>query len=139
MTPILIGRWQTLSFLTLFVGVPVTLIFGVIIQDVMTPLAVLGWVYVQGMILAVVYNVIQKQRWERDWSPLLFSATGLIEAILLFIYIRLGYLPFVPNDLPVHLFVIHYSTVWFSMFVFAWGGLKVIFPWWRFRGGRIFI
>lgn len=139
MTPILVGRWQTLTFLILCVGVPVTLIFGAIIQDMMTPLAVLGYAYVQGMVLAVVYNMIQKRRWERDWSPLIFTMTGIIEAILLFIYIRSDYLPMVANDLPVQLFVIHYSAVWLSMFVFAWGGMKIIFPWWRFRGGRVFI
>lgn len=42
MTPILLGRWQTRSFLIFFVGIPITLLFGIAIHDMMTPVAILG-------------------------------------------------------------------------------------------------
>ncbi len=137
MTPILVGRWQTRTFLTVFIGIPITLIFGLAVLNMVTPLMILLVAYGQGLMLDVIYNLVQKQRWERDWNPLLFTISGLIEALLLLFLIRIDVIPFVPTDLAFHLFFVHYTAVWGGMFIFAWGGMKVLFPWWRFRGGSV--
>jgi len=137
MTPILIGRWQTRTFMTLLIGIPITLLFGLAIGDLIAPFVILSVAYLQGMLFDIIYNLIQKRRWEKDWSPLLFTASGLFEAVILLLLIRIGSLPMVSPTLPFHLFVIHYTAVWLGMFIIAWGGMKVLFPWWRFRGGSV--
>lgn len=137
MTPILLGRWQTRIFLMTSFGALVTALFGWAINDFMTPFVILGYVLIIGLYADVMYDVIQRQRWDHDWPPILHFGSGIFEAVLMWLLIVFVPLPGVPDNMPFGIFVTHYTLVWLVIFAVMWGPMKVLFPWWRFRGGRI--
>jgi hypothetical protein len=46
-------------------------------------------------------------------------------------------LPGVSANLSFIVFLIHYWLVWIGVFIGTQGPLRILFPRWRFRGGRI--
>lgn len=137
MTPVLQGRWQTRTFLMATIGVVVTALFAYAYNDYQTPFALLFYVWLVGLAMDTVYNVIQKKRWEHDWIPLQHILTGALEGALLWIVSRVVSLPGVADDLTFVKFIAHYSTVFVFIYAVMWGPMKVLFPQWRFRGGII--
>ncbi|MFP4324002.1 MAG: hypothetical protein ACLFTK_16225 [Anaerolineales bacterium] len=137
MTPVLSGRWQSRLFLMGTVGVIVTFFFGLLFDDFVTVYALLGYVFVVGALSDVAYNYIQTLRWDHDWPPLVFVATGVWEGLVVFLLTRLVNLPGVADDLPALNFLAHCTTVFVAIFIVNWGPMKVFFPKWRYRGGRI--
>ena len=146
MTPTLLGRWQTRLILLGTAGVLITLIFGLIFADFITPFSLLGYVLITGFAWDVLYYFSQTLRWDRDWPPIFFVGAGVIEGAFIwglvkaeFVWnlLRLGHLPGVAPELTVAQFVAHYGTVWLITFLIMLGPMKIIFPEWRFRGGRL--
>jgi hypothetical protein len=135
MTPTLRGRWQTRLVLLLTVGVGITALFGVLYQDFGAAFSTLGYILALGLVWDVVYNYFQTWRWDHDWSPALYLATGIWEAVILWVLIRYSGLPGIPNANPI-LFIFHYGTLWVATMLLMFGPLRVIFPRWRFRGGQ---
>jgi hypothetical protein len=141
MTPTLLGRMQTRLWLLATVGLLVTLLFAswyeMILFDVFDiPFVILAWVAVIGLLWDVLYNEIQKRRWDSDWPPAYQLFAGIAEGVLVFVLIRLALLPGVPENLPAWMFLAHYATVWFWTFLWTQGPLRILFPQWRFRGGQ---
>lgn len=146
MTPTLYGRWQTRFLLLSTVGLATSILFGLDFADMRTPLALLGYVLVLGFGWDVLYNFLQRWRWERDWPPPFQVGAGFVEGALLwglvnatFIWRWLGImqLPGVDGEaLSLGMFVGHYGIVWLTTFLAAQGPLRVLFPRWRFRGGE---
>ncbi len=134
MTPTLIGRWQSRVMILGTVGVLVTLFFGAAIGDVGTPLAVLLLVVVLGLGWDVLYTFLQRLRWDQDWPPLLVLLSGIWEALVAWVLIPL--IPGFPRPLAAH-FVLHYALVWLAMYAMLFGGMRILFPHWRFNGGRV--
>lgn len=146
MTPTLAGRWQTRLVLLSTAGLTITLIFGYLYENFLTPLALLGYVFMIGFICDILYNYGQTLRWDRDWPPLFFAGAGLIEALLLwglvkaeFIWriVGLSSLPGVDPELTLAQFAAHYGTVWLVTFLMMLGPLKILSLKWRFRGGQL--
>ena len=146
MTPTLAGRWQTRTFLLATLGAPITLAFGFLYDDFGTPLALLSYVWLLGLIWDVGYNFLQNRRWEGDWPPLFFAVGGLAEALVLWDLVRATYLwpifgletlPGVDANLTLAQFGAHYATVWLVTFLATLGPLRVLFLKWRFRGGQL--
>jgi hypothetical protein len=146
MTPTLLGRWQTRLLLLGTVGVLITLMFGALYSNFITPLALLGYVIVIGFGWDILYNFLQTCRWERDWPPIFFAGAGLIEGIFIWGLIKaaglwhlfgLNHMPGVAPDLTAGRFIAHYSTVWLVTFLILLGPMKIILVNWRFRGGRL--
>lgn len=137
MTPILLGRWQTRIFLMTSFGVLVTALFGWSIGDFLTPFVILGYVLIIGLYADVFYDVVQRNRWDHDWPPVLHFASGIFEGAVMWLLIVLLPLPGVPENMPFGTFLTHYTLVWVVLFAVMWGPMKIFFPWWRFRGGRI--
>ena len=147
MTPTLLGRWQTRLFLLGTVGLLLTLIFGFLFKDFVTPLALLGYVLLFGFIWDILYNFLQSLRWDRDWPPLFFVGGGVLEALLVwglakdeFLWVGLGLagLPGVSGGLTLAQFTMHYGTVFIVTFLIMLGPMKAVFLKWRFRGGQLF-
>lgn len=146
MTPTLWGRWQTRFLLLGTVGGLVTLIFGYIFANFVTPLLLLGYVLGVGFGWDILYNYLQMFRWDRDWPPPFQLAAGIGEGVFLWLLVKatffwqiLGWnsLPGLnPAQITVGMFVAHYATVWLTTFLASQGPLRVIFPRWRFRGGE---
>jgi hypothetical protein len=136
MTPTLLGRIQTRILLLATVGSFFTLFYG-ILAAVLTanfvsffiPFLLLFLVILFGIGWDILYNYAQKLRWDRDWPPAFSLIAGFIEMLpVMFIALLL-------NVHPV-LFLFHYWTVWWSTFIMALGPMRIIFPRWRFNGGR---
>ena len=147
MTPTLWGRWQTRLLLLATVGLLITLGFGVVFANFVTPLALLGYVLLLGFGWDVLYQSLQSLRWDRDWPPLFMVMGGLLEALLLwglikadFVWAGLGLtgLPGVDPGLTLMQFALHYGTVFTMMFFIMLGPMRVLFLKWRFRGGQFF-
>lgn len=134
MTPVLAGRWESRLFLALTVGLLVTLLFGVIFNDWRTVLAILALSVVIGSSLDLFYAVVQRFRWDSDWPPVFVFLSGVLEGIVLWFLIqRIDSLAFV----TFNQFLAHYSSVWLASFCMLFGGMRIIFPRWRFNGGMI--
>ncbi len=133
MTPTLSGRWQTRFFLTVVVGLPVALFFVFVFRS-NVPLLVLGMAFVSGLIWDVFYNRFQKFFWDHDWPPVLQVAASVYEGCFIAVLIFLvGLLDSPPTGA---MFVLNYSTVWLATFIASHSLLRILFPHWRFRGGR---
>ncbi|MEO1646093.1 MAG: hypothetical protein AAFR67_12965 [Chloroflexota bacterium] len=137
MTPVLIGRWQTRSFMMLVFGIPISLLFGIAWGTPLIPVLALLYVLDIGLVLDVIWDWVQRRRWENDFPPVLHVATGAIEGTVFWLLLQSIGLPFIPASLPFARFLLHYCTVFFVIFCVLWGLMKVLFPWWRFQGGRL--
>lgn len=141
MTPTLFGRWQTRLFLFTTVGLLITLPFalGLIGSNFgVGYLRVLGYLAIFGCGWDILYNYLQKFRWDRDWPGALQLIAGIWEAVFLACIVKLFGLPSIPKaDLSLPWFAIHYSLVWLGMYIASQMLMRVLFPHWRFNGGRI--
>lgn len=140
MTPTLFGRWQTRLFLLATIGVLVTLPFclGIIEPNFGTGYyLILGYVAILGCIWDILYNYLQKFRWDRDWPGALQLVAGIWEAVFIAGSVKLGILPGVPSELPLFWFFLHYSVVWLSVYIGSQTIMRILFPRWRFRGGQL--
>lgn len=134
MTPTLFGRWQTRTLLLLTLGLfftpPFMLFFG--LAPLLNLLLVLGF----GYWWDIVYILIQRGRWDRDWPPAYQFIAGLWEGVFTFgVGFLLGRVIGVFAT-PLPIFVIHYGLVWWSIFFASQSLLRIIFPNWRYRGGQ---
>lgn len=146
MIPTLAGRLQTRIFLFLFIGLPVTLGFGLYVggwQWDWAALQVFVWflcvVTGVGLLLDPVYIFAQTTRWDRDW-PFAFQAFFMwVEFAIALSIIRTGAMPFLPEaafqDLSTP--ITHFALVFVPSFLALLGPLQVIFIRWRFKGGEL--
>lgn len=142
MTPTLFGRWQTRLLLLATIGVIVSLPFAMGLIDQRPNLVyfwILGYVAIFGLIWDVVYDHLQKSRWDRDWPAAYQLVAGIWELGFIFCGVKvLGFLPIpIPKTaLPIRAFLLHYSLVWLTVFIASQSLMRIIFPRWRFRGGQ---
>ncbi|HIK07188.1 MAG TPA: hypothetical protein IGS40_21270 [Trichormus sp. M33_DOE_039] len=143
MTPTLFGRWQTRLLLLATVGVIVSLPFAF---GLINPIAagsiyfwILGYVAIFGLGWDVLYNFLQKFRWDRDWPAAYQLLAGIWELVFVLCGVKIfGFLPVpLPKEvIPVDAFILHYSFVWLSVFIASQSIMRILFPRWRFRGGQ---
>lgn len=142
MTPTLLGRWQTRLLLLATVGVLISLPFAMgIIGSGANEVYywILGYVAIFGLGWDVVYNQIQKYRWDRDWPAAYQLMAGIWEMIFVYCGVKiLGFLPIpIPKEeLDPLSFLFHYGMVWLGVFIVSQSLMRIVFPRWRFRGGQ---
>lgn len=138
MTPTLLGRWQTRLFLLATVGLAITACFGLgwIAPASHYYFLVLGYVAFFGIIWDVFYDYFQKFRWDRDWPGVFQLLAGIWEGLFILFLIKILWLPGVDRNLPIPLFVFHYSTVWLGVYTASQSLMRVLFPRSRFQGGK---
>ena len=132
MTPVLIGRWQTRLFLLAVIGTLITIPFAIVAGE--NAFEALAFVTISGLFWDIIYTFIQKFHWDRDWPAVFQFGAGVWEFIILLIA-AFGFGVFGPGN-PV-LLIIHYWTVWFITFFISQSFMRILFPRWRFFGGRI--
>lgn len=142
MTPTLLGRIQTRLFLLATIGAAWTILVtpllprpavsGLISMYAMT-IGALILVAILGVGWELAYHAIQQYRWEKDWPSLFGLITGFNEGILLWILLEWSG----SADVPEAAFLLHFASTWVLIWLTANGPLRVLFPRWRFRGGRI--
>ncbi len=139
MTSTLVGRWQTRLALLAALGVPLTALFVLFNTSAAgTLILVLFYVALFGLGWDVLYILLQKLRWERDWPPVFQIVGGVAEAVLLFVLLSMAGLPGIHGgSVPFGLFCGMYATIWLVTFAATQGPLRAIFPRWRFSGGRL--
>lgn len=144
MTPTLAGRMQTRMALLLFVGVPWTILvvplsrlgLDVSLSDAYSvSFRALLATLVLGLLWELLYHGAQQYRWEKDWPTLFGLLNGVNEGIVVYLVLRAGLAP--GGDVPVRMFVIHFATTWLAVWAVANGPIQILFPMWRFRGGRL--
>jgi hypothetical protein len=142
MTPTLFGRWQTRLLLLATVGVFVSMPFatGLIGSGASSVYFwILGYVAIFGLGWDVLYNYLQKFRWDRDWPAAYQLLAGIWELVFVYCGVKLfGFLPIpqAKDQLSPEVFLLHYSTVWLAVFIVSQSLMRIIFPRWRFRGGQ---
>src|SRR5512135_1061460 len=85
MTPVLLGRWQSRLFLTWTAGLIVALLFGALYDRLPETLVMLVYVTLVGMLLDILYDRLQRLRWENDWPPSFHVGTGILEGLVIWI------------------------------------------------------
>jgi hypothetical protein len=96
------------------------------------PFIVLGVALLLGLGWEWVYHKLQMRRWERDWMPAFSMLGGIAEGVLLWTVLKL-----IGLNIPTWQFLLHYGIVWWSTFLFMLGPMRILFPHWRFLGGRV--
>ncbi|MEB3282024.1 MAG: hypothetical protein VKK42_24200 [Lyngbya sp.] len=141
MTPTLWGRWQTRIFLLATVGVFVTLPFwmGFIGKPSWIYFALLGYIALFGLVWDTLYIYLQKFRWDRDWPGLFQLLAGIWEGLFVGGLAQTIGLPGIsPQVFHLGLFICHYTGVWLATYLASQTLTRILFPHWRFRGGRWF-
>lgn len=142
MTPTLFGRWQTRLLLLATIGILISIPFAIGLIGYGANSVyfwILAYVAIFGLAWDVVYNYLQKSRWDRDWPAVYQLFAGIWEMIFVFCGVKiLGFLPIpMPKDqLSIGAFFLHYSVVWLAVFISSQSLMRIIFPRWRFRGGQ---
>ncbi len=145
MTPTLYGRWQTRSLLLFLLGLPITLAFGQYFRAHRTTLLLLVCVLVLGWFWDILYHGLQQLRWDHDWPALFQLLAGIAEGVTLWLllqYTSLASSLQIPlasvssEGLAFSQFAAHYSCVWLAVFLASHSVMRVVFPQWRYQGGR---
>jgi hypothetical protein len=144
MTPTLLGRWQTRLFLLATIGVLITLpfYFGIIganpgVGNNPVFFWILGYVALFGFVWDILYIFLQKFRWDRDWPGIFQLFAGIWELVFVGCGVKLLGLPNVSKAVPLFWFIVHYSAVWLGVYIASQSLMRILFPRWRFRGGRL--
>ena len=138
MTPTLIGRWQTRIFLLATIGILISLPFAIGLIGNHPGLIyfwVLFYIGLFGLAWDCLYHFLQQFLWDHDWPGALQLIAAIAEAIFLAIVIAVFGLPYVA-DFNFGLFLFHYTVVWIAIYLSSWVVMRLLFPRWRFRGGR---
>jgi hypothetical protein len=148
MIPTLRGRIQTRLFAVLVIGGIWTALVTPALPGMPADLtggdryemtfSILIAVAVLGVAWELLYHYGQQWRWEKDWPTQFGLLTGINEAILIGILLRVGWIPGVADPgPPAATWITHFVTTWLVIFLFLNGPMKVVFLRWRFRGGRL--
>jgi hypothetical protein len=155
MLPTLKGRWLTRILLFIWIGIPVTLVFSLLIAEPngdrlpflgwrydLLPFQVLSLLLLVGLILDPVYIYIQQFRWERDWPFAFQFFFSIIEFVIVLALIWWGALDFTRSPLDLHtpesylLITLHFACVFIPSFIALLGFVQIFMIRWRFKGGE---
>lgn len=144
MTPILFGRWQTRIFLLATIGLIVSLPFALGIigpnpDGEFHPIFfwVIFWVGALGLLWDILYNYLQQYLWDHDWPGAFQFFACIAEGIVLGLLLKFVGLPFVDrNVFNLGWFIVQYTAVSVIAYFLSWAVMRILFPRWRFRGGK---
>ena len=143
MTPTLTGRWHTRLLLFVVLGLPLTLLYTVLIGwssrwPPIEPFAFLTVILVTGLTLDVAYIQIQRFRWDNDWPFAFQFLSGIAEFILAFALVRSALLSnIISAEIELMSAIAHFGLVFIPSFLALFGAIQICFINWRFNGGQI--
>jgi len=143
MLPTLNGRIETRIFMLVVFGGLITLVLTPVLPgdpDYRTTYIILAAVLVLGIVWELIYHGIQQFRWEKDWPTMFGLITAVNEGALVWLLLDLELVPGIdyPSDgVPFWAFFIDFAVIWFIVWVWTNGPMRVPFIRWRFFGGRI--
>lgn len=155
MLPTLKGRWLTRILLFVWIGLPVTLIFSLLIAGPRSPqlplletnyeilpFQILSLLLIVGLLLDPVYIYFQQYRWERDWPFAFQFFFSIIEFLIVLALVAWGVLDFtgspLDRDTPETylLITLHFACVFIPSFIALLGFIQIFMIRWRFKGGE---
>ena len=136
MTPTLLGRWQIRIFLLATIGVIIALLVGLGLGNYQTPLLVLLYVLLFGLVWDILFQVITSYRWDRDWPTSFQVAAGIIEGALVYILLRVNALPGIKVAPSFPIYLLQYGVTWLAIFLLTQGPLRIFWINWRYQGGQ---
>lgn len=145
MIPTLLGRIETRIFVLAVIGSLTTAVITPVLPSTSEPLgetykatfAVLFAVGVLGVLWEFVYHALMQVRWEKDWPTLFGLVTALHEGALVWLLVKAGTVPGVPEELRFSTFLVDFAVVWLVTFLWVNGPMRVPFIRWRHNGGRL--
>ena len=118
-------------------GLLVTLLFALFARDARV-FVVLVFVFVFGVFWDVLWILLQRLRWERDWPAAFQIGSAIVEGIWLYLVLWVVGLPFVARgSLGFGLYLAQYFLVWLVTFIWVQGPMRTLFPRWRYNGGQL--
>jgi hypothetical protein len=143
MTPTLLGRIQTRTFLLVVIGslwtlaitplLPAAGPLGTRYQATFTVLAI---VLLVGFAWDCLYYFLQQFRWEKDWPTGFGLLNGINEGVAVWLIVASGVVTGL-SAVSAEVFVLHFASLWIVTWAFVNGPMRVPFLRWRFRGGRL--
>jgi hypothetical protein len=134
MTPTLFGRWQQRLLLLPTVGFFLSLPLA-ISQASWYYLLVLIYIGILGCLWDVLYQQLQRMRWDNDWPGLWQLVGGVVEGLFLLLLLKVNLLPALNlSKLAASWIFIHYLVVSVAMFLAAQAVVPILFPHARYRG-----
>lgn len=157
MLPTLNGRLQTRIFMLVVFGGIITFLITPVLPDgapgvpgfdgdlYRVTYIILATVLVLGIGWELLYHFIQQFRWEKDWPTMFGLITAINEGALVWLLLELGLVPGLPEGLDdgdlsstfFWAFFIDFSVIWFIVWIWTNGPMRVPLIKWRFFGGRI--
>lgn len=141
MTPTLWGRIQSRVIIGLIIGGTWTIVVTPIIKPFSAPFSsayfltffALLIVTFVGVVWELVYHGLQQLRWEKDWPTLFGLLAGVPEffTTLFWLLILTG-----DRSVPALTYCLHFGSTWIVIWLFTNGPVKILFPRWRFNGGK---
>ena len=142
MTPTLWGRVQTRWIMIATVGVAWTLLVGPMLPMAgptagvyRAGAAALLLTAVVGTLWELIYHGLQQFRWDKDWPTGLGLVLGVSEGVVVYQLLARD-IPWSVDGLAVGPFAWQFATVWIAIWAAVNGPVRVLFPRWRFAGGR---
>ncbi len=142
MTPTLLGRLQTRWVMVWTVGLVWLLLVGPFLPFAgpvagvyRTGLATLVVVAVVGTAWEFVYHALQQLRWDKDWPTLLGLVLGVTEGVVAHRIVSAG-IPWSTPPVDAVPFAWQFGSVWIAIWLVTNGPIRILFPRWRFAGGR---
>jgi hypothetical protein len=138
----LLGRWQTRFFAYATGGVLVSFVLGFLTKNLRPILLILLALFVLGLLWDVLYTGLQKIRWNRDWSGTFQFLAGIFEGVVFWnIMTRAAEaelpIPGFVQSISEREYILVYVLIFLATFFLVQGPLRILFPRWRFNGGRI--
>jgi hypothetical protein len=152
MTPTLLGRWTTRLLLFVFIGLPVTFLWGLYLENWSFPpptssdsLFVQAFVFltlilILGLVLDVLYMQIQRFHWDQDWPFAYQFFFSILEFLIVYYAICYEIVDYVFEFRPRPTFnaaACHFSLVFIPSFLALLGGIQIFLVRWRFKGGEL--
>ncbi|MEQ6903401.1 hypothetical protein [Nocardioides sp. YIM 152588] len=144
MLPTLNGRIQTRLFMLIVFGGLITLLITPVLPGLdlsgdsyQVTYLILATVTVLGVLWELLYHLIQQFRWEKDWPTLFGLITAINEGALVWLLLDLELVPGIDAAPDFWAFFIMFGVIWFVIWVWTNGPMRVPLIRWRFFGGRI--
>ena len=140
MLPTLNGRLQTRVFVLVVLGGLITLLITPVLPGdpvYRTTYLILLTVLVLGLLWELLYHLIQKFRWEKDWPTLFGFVTVVNEGALVWLLLRNEAVPGIEGAPRFSAFLIDFLVIWMVIWLWVNGPMRVPLIRWRFFGGRI--
>jgi hypothetical protein len=143
MTPTLLGRLQTRWVMVWTVGLLWLLAVGPLLPFAgptnaavyFAGLSTLVLVSILGTGWELVYHAAQQFRWDKDWPTLLGLVFGVTEGFVIYQLLSRG-VPWSIGPIEPVPFAWQFGSVWAAIWVVTTGPIRILFPRWRFSGGR---